>query len=110
MSIGFVVFMSEGLISAVMFRNLDGPPRVRCDTGVTVAILEARLQSSHGGPLNSMLGCKHKLRVEPKARLHSTDAAAGAELYHSAAAGQCLTSSGDVQARHRRAPSQDWVP
>ena len=29
MSIGYVLFMSEGLISGIMFRHLDGPPRVR---------------------------------------------------------------------------------
>lgn len=29
MSLGFLLFMSEGLISAVMFRHIDGPDRVR---------------------------------------------------------------------------------
>lgn len=29
MSIGYLLFMTEGLISAIMFRQLDGPERVR---------------------------------------------------------------------------------
>lgn len=29
MSIGYVIFMAEGLIASVMFRHLEGPERVR---------------------------------------------------------------------------------
>ncbi|GAX81977.1 hypothetical protein CEUSTIGMA_g9405.t1 [Chlamydomonas eustigma] len=40
MSIGYILFMSEGVVSSIMFRHLDGPVRVRAIW--THAVMQAR--------------------------------------------------------------------
>lgn len=104
MSLGYLLFMTEGLISAVMFRHLDGPERVKAIWGHALMQTRALVCICIG------FGVIYQNKVRPAAQIHAVHGCMDAWAMIPRARMHACRSSTTRHTSTPRTPSAAWRP